>query len=438
MTQHFRLRTFVACLLTASTYAVVPSAFAEWFAYGDYRGCTGRGYESTPRKEGPFTKSECDLRVSDVDESHQCNGAHFYCKEEDASSEGSSSSNDYGAARHAQKAEAVEAEQQRQQAEAERIKRERRAEEKHQKDAAFIRDRDAAAKSLKGSSDSAMSQLKGLSSSDNSGLKGSGFDSGSAGLKGLQGSDHANQAAHSQPALHTDTSVVDARNIPSGLDKATENAIAKAYPNALPGVSDRVRKGFQAVKERDWKVAKAWFEDALNRDPNNPGLQRLVVLADYSQQHVQRRINGKPFTDEDIPADADPQTYAITSTKIHSHAAWMKFLFPDGKNLRKSAPVFKTLSDGRVMQLPSESDILFLFPGEPASPAPTPTPTFIIGKDGQLIQVPENSDQKSTTYIKGKDGKLLAVPQPSDSLLLFPGNSPTATPKPAVKSGKTK
>ena len=47
MTQHFRLRTFVACLLTASTYAVVPSAFAGWFAYGDYRGCTGRGYEGT-------------------------------------------------------------------------------------------------------------------------------------------------------------------------------------------------------------------------------------------------------------------------------------------------------------------------------------------------------------------------------------------------------
>lgn len=374
------------------------------------------------------------------------------------SSNNSTPGYDYGAAQRAQQAQqaqaAAEAERQRQrqQAEAERIERERRAAEKREKDA-FIRDRDAAANSLKGSSGGAMSQLKGLSGSDDFGLKGSGFDSGS-GLKGAAVVDDRNEPAglggksklkgatatpgHTKPAPHTDTSVVDARNVPSGLDKATENAIAKAYPNAPPGVSDRVRKGFQAVMERDWKVAKAWFEDALNRDPGNPGLQRLVALADYSQQHVQRSINGKPFTDEDIPEDADPQTYAMTSTKIHSQRAWSKFLFPDGVHLRKAAPVFKTLPDGRVMQLPSESDILFLFPGEPLAPAPKPTPTFIIGKDGQLIPVPENTDQESPTYIKGKDGKLIEVPQPQDSLHMFPGNSPATTPKPAVKSGKTK
>ena len=411
-----------------------PAEAGQWCATAS---CTACGSRNFSERECFNSKESCESGVANAKTSNPYATVYTACTEEggDASP---SSNYDYGAARRAQEAEAAAAAERQRQAEAERIERERRAAEKRQKDAAFIRDRDAAANSLKGSSGSAMSQLKGLSSSDNSGFKGSGFDSGSTGLKGLQGSDHANPAARSQPAPHTDTSVVDARNVPSGLDKATENAIAKAYPNAPPGVSDRVRKGFQAVMERDWKVAKAWFEDALNRDPNNPGLQRLVALADYSQQHVQRSINGKPFTDEDIPADADPQTYAITSTKIHSQRAWSKFLFPDGKNLRKPAPVFKTLPDGRVLQLPSESDILFLFPGEPLVPTPKPTPTFIIGKDGQLIQVPENSDQKSTTYIKGKDGKLLAVPQPSDSLLLFPGNNPAATPKPAVKSGETK
>ncbi|MGB9080663.1 MAG: hypothetical protein WCD00_05140 [Desulfuromonadaceae bacterium] len=333
---------------------------------------------------------------------------------------------DYGAAQQAREAEA---ERQRQ-AEAERIKRELelQAEEKRKNDE-FIKGRDATVKTLKGSTGTAINQLKGISGTDDSGLKGSGFDTSGTGLKGLRGSDsvedNRNEPAGlggksnlkgiiskpGRPAPHTDTSVVDARNVPSGLDKATENAIAKAYPNAPAGVSDRVRKGFQAVMERDWKVARAWFEDALNRDPGNPGLQRLVALADYSQQHVQHSINGKPFTDEDIPEDADPQTYAMTSTKIHSQRAWSKFLFPDGKNLRKAAPVFKKLPDGRVMQLPSESDILFMFPGNepPASPvpAPKPTPTFIIGKDGQLIQVPENSDQESPTYIKGKDGSSL-------------------------------
>jgi hypothetical protein len=76
-----------------------------------------------------------------------------------------------------------------------------------------------------------------------------------------------------------DPRVVDARNVPSGLSKPVENAIAGAYANSPPGVSDRVRKGFQAVADRDWKVAKAWFEEALNRDPGNAGLKSLVELA---------------------------------------------------------------------------------------------------------------------------------------------------------------
>lgn len=99
---------------------------------------------------------------------------------------------DYGAAQRAQEAEA---ERQRQQkAEAERIERERQAEIKRQ--AEFIRDRDAQASTLKGSSGAAIDQLKGLSGADNSGLKGGGgsrFDTGGIGLKTLQGSDPANQ-----------------------------------------------------------------------------------------------------------------------------------------------------------------------------------------------------------------------------------------------------
>ena len=76
-----------------------------------------------------------------------------------------------------------------------------------------------------------------------------------------------------------DPRVVDAR-VPSGLSKPVENAIAGAYANSPPGVSDRVRKGFQAVADRDWKVAKAWFEEALSRDPTNAGLKRLIELSD--------------------------------------------------------------------------------------------------------------------------------------------------------------
>lgn len=76
--------------------------------------------------------------------------------------------------------------------------------------------------------------------------------------------------------------VVDARNVSSGLPKGLDNAIASAYSDAPPGVSERVRKGFQAVMDGDWKVAKAWFQDALNRDPGNAGLKRMIVLTDYT------------------------------------------------------------------------------------------------------------------------------------------------------------
>lgn len=70
----------------------------------------------------------------------------------------SAPSYDYGAAQRAQQAQAAaEAERQRQ-AEADRIERERQAEEKRQKDAAFIRDRDASAGTLKGLTGSALGQ----------------------------------------------------------------------------------------------------------------------------------------------------------------------------------------------------------------------------------------------------------------------------------------
>lgn len=72
---------------------------------------------------------------------------------------------------------------------------------------------------------------------------------------------------------------VDTRNVPSGLPKSLEDAIAAAYPAAVPGVSDRVRKGFQAVQNRDWVTAQVCFQDALNHDPGNASLQQFVDLA---------------------------------------------------------------------------------------------------------------------------------------------------------------
>ena len=101
---------------------------------------------------------------------------------------------------------------------------------------------------------------------------------------------NSEMAARVQALESGDPMAVDARNVPSGLWHGMDDAIVSAYADTPPGVSDRVRKGFQAVMDRDWKVAKAWFEDALNRDPDNAGLKRLVALADSSLQPNQQPI----------------------------------------------------------------------------------------------------------------------------------------------------
>ena len=153
----------------------------------------------------------------------------------------------------------------------------------------------------------------------------------------------ASQAAMAAPAPHTDTSVVDARNAPSGLPKALDNAIAKAYASAPPGVSDRVRKGFQAVMDRDWKVAKAWFQDALNRDPTNAGLKRLVALTDAPQQ-------------PNLPlATVDVRNEPVgLGGKSDAKGASM----PPSKT--KLSPASTT---GAQIQLPDPNDIYLMFPG---------------------------------------------------------------------------
>ena len=177
-----------------------------------------------------------------------------------------------------------------------------------------------------------------------------------------------------KPALEFgDPMVVDARNVPSGLPKSVDDAIAAGFAGAPPGVSDRVRKGFQAVAAHDWKVAKAWFEDALNHDPDNAGLKRLVALADYTGKRNEQKttstskVSDKPLTNEEIPADADERTYALTSTKIHTLEAWGRFIDKKHPKIDPS-------------KLPKDSDILFLFPNE--SP-----------QTGQL-QLPTDADMK--------------------------------------------
>lgn len=90
--------------------------------------------------------------------------------------------------------------------------------------------------------------------------------------------DAANHAARPKPAPVTDSNVVDARDVPSGLPKSVEAQI----PNTDAGI--RVRHGFQAIMAHDWYLARVFFKDALNHEPGEAGLKRLVDLAEYTLQ----------------------------------------------------------------------------------------------------------------------------------------------------------
>lgn len=171
--------------------------------------------------------------------------------------------------------------------------------------------------------------------------------------------------------INLDPMVVDTRNVPSGLPKGLDNAIASVYSSAPPGVSDRVRKGFQAVMERDWAVAKAWFQDALNRDPTNAGLKRLVALTDLPQQPIRQEApvdnrnepagrggksdfkgafatpsQTKPATV--TPTDPNDMNVLLPGLKAMDKPTGTQSQRPDQNDMNVLSPDFDTMSDDQA------------------------------------------------------------------------------------------
>jgi Tfp pilus assembly protein FimV len=153
------------------------------------------------------------------------------------------------------------------------------------------------------------------------------------------------------------------------------------------------------VVAHDWKVARAWFQDALNHDPDNAGLKRLVDLADYTEKFNEQRAAStsnalnKPLTSEEIPANADARTYPLTSTKIHTHEAWARFI---DKKYPKLDP----------SKLPQDSDINFLFPNLPASQAREMNDYMM----DYFVKAMENDPQLIRTSQPPANSKILTIP----------------------------
>jgi tetratricopeptide (TPR) repeat protein len=81
-----------------------------------------------------------------------------------------------------------------------------------------------------------------------------------------------------------DPMVVDAR-VPSGLPKSLDDTINRVFRDATPDAVLRIRKGWLAVMNKDWKVADACFKDALNHDPQNPEVIQFVKFFDTAMHN---------------------------------------------------------------------------------------------------------------------------------------------------------
>ena len=179
---------------------------------------------------------------------------------------------------------------------------------------------------------------------------------------GYFGAKHA-PSRESKPAIAAVAKVdsEEARNVASDLPKGLDNAIASVYSSAPPGVSDSVRKGFQAVMERDWKVAKARFQDALSRDPTNPGLKRLVALTDSSQRpNPQRATVDARNEPAGLGGRSDAKGASATTKGAQIQRPDpndMNVLLPGMKESPKTAP-----SAGAQSQRPDPNDMNALFP----------------------------------------------------------------------------
>lgn len=154
----------------------------------------------------------------------------------------------------------------------------------------FFEERDVDAGTLRGST----GVSAGSSWTGSSALRGSttASGSGSAVLRG-SGANTGLRDSKTDATPNTDPMVVDARVSPYGADLLSQVPELERSP-----ASDRIRKGFQAIMKvpRDWPVALAWWQEALQRDPSNIALMRSVDLAQWMVESKKRATDRQSAT----------------------------------------------------------------------------------------------------------------------------------------------
>ena len=222
-------------------------------------------------------------------------------------------------------------------------------------------------------------------------------------------------ASPSRPAPSNDSKVVDTRGVPAvGADLLANVPELRDSPEA-----DRIRKGYQALLNRDWAVTLAWWQDALNRDPDNAALKRSVDLAKWMVDR-QKEVRPGPVTLFGA---------ANASAKGGDYDRALKLL----RELKTSNPAMTAPADRMSeeiqkrranIQVPEPQDLELLFPSPYAAAITATTQANYSRALDLLNQVKrDNPSMARTTDIMIANIRLLApmqLPDADDVKLLFP------------------
>jgi tetratricopeptide (TPR) repeat protein len=217
-----------------------------------------------------------------------------------------------------------------------------------------------------------------------------------------------------RPAPDNDSRVVDARGVPQpGAD-----LLAKIPELQKSPAAEHIRKGYQALLNRDWQVTLAWWQEALALDPGNAALKRSVDLAKWM---VDRQKEVRPGAVTLFNA-------ANAAAKRGDFDSALELL----QRLKSTNPAMAAPAErmaeavrARRAREPQISDLEAFFPSPYTAVIEATTKADYSGAIALLGQVNRtHPDLARTTDVMISNVKLLALPvqlpDPEDVKLLFP------------------